>query len=868
MYYVRCVFVFASCLIAIALYSQPKQINSGVEFSFCGDVRAVTLCGDFNQWQRDKDSLQRATDGCYRLTKTIKPGVYQYKYFVDGERWMLDPKNPVKTPNYNNSDFNSVFTVNEDGSVALKGYDTNTVSTTIDAYAKKGKTLFLNIIWHQHQPLYLDPAKDQLQGPWVRTHSTKSYFDMAAILKKYPAVHFNVNLTSSLIYQLEEYYVKRLRPFVNIQTNDVDISGYFQKYKGKTDPWIDIALKPTRWLNDTDRAFLLTNVWNAFGVSEVIIARFPQYLALKQQWLEAKGNIHFADDQYLRELKFWFYLALFDPDFLRGSVELPIGAKVDLTDLVQEHADGTFTLRRTITDLDGVRIVAEAYKVMASVLPIHRELMYDPSKHSGQIEVATTPFYHPILPLIFDSDLARICQPTDAMPPRFSYPQDAIAQVAKSVKYYKGIFGRQPMGMWPAEGSVAQEIIPIFVRNNITWIATDEKVLYRSMPEKQPKYYPYAAISKDGKDTVVVVFRDTELSDKIGFTYQNLRGEIAADDFIKSVLQYTASENEQDRLLTVILDGENAWEWYRYDNDGKEFLNALYRKLSRLYDTRQIITVTVSEYIHGNPERNVPAHPIRTMSKIDQLWRGSWINANYDTWIGESEENKAWEYLLTARKDLARSGIRQPDPFADAPKENTKVWHRFKAWEEMYAAEGSDWFWWYGADQTAPAGDKPFDDAFITHLTNIYAFAKEGGGRMPKRDFPPIIHDEEKTPIGQGTMAKSKEETVTVLFQCDASNVKVEIALYIAGNCQVLENWTPNKRQMFDDGTHGDKKAGDHIWSVQLDIPMDKELQYKYTNSGLPGQWTPGEEFPSANRTMQLDRTKKHIEVLDVYGKK
>ena len=195
-------------------------------------------------------------------------------------------------------------------------------------------------------------------------------------------------------------------------------------------------------------------------------------------------------------------------------------------------------------------------------------------------------------------------------------------------------------------------------------------------------------------------------------------------------------------MLTVILDGENAWEWYRQDNDGKEFLHALYRKLSALYDTRQIVSVTMTEYMQGNPKRGVAPHPISSMRKLDWLYPGSWINANFDTWIGEEGQNRAWNYLLTARQDLEHSGLRQPDPKSPEPKEGTKEDFAYKAWEEMYAAEGSDWFWWYATAQTAPAGDKPFDVAYTTHLRNIYAFALQAGGTMPKREFKGIDVDE------------------------------------------------------------------------------------------------------------------------------
>jgi hypothetical protein len=150
-----------------------------------------------------------------------------------------------------------------------------------DEYPRTGKTLYLNIIWHQHQPLYLDPESDQLQGPWVRTHGTKDYYDMAAILEKYSNIHFTVNLTSSLLLQLQEYYVERLMPFIDLKKNRINTKKYFAENGGKTDPWIDIALKPTSEFTETDFQFLLTNVWNAFGVSDVVIERFPEYKHLR-----------------------------------------------------------------------------------------------------------------------------------------------------------------------------------------------------------------------------------------------------------------------------------------------------------------------------------------------------------------------------------------------------------------------------------------------------------------------------------------------------------------------------------------------------------------------------------------------------------
>ena len=737
-----------------------------------------------------------------------------------------------------------------------------------DDYPRTGRTLYLNIIWHQHQPLYLDPGSDQLQGPWVRTHATKDYYDMTSALERYPNIHFTVNLTSSLLHQLEEYYVNRLRPYVDVKKGRVNAAKFLAANAGKTDPWIDLALKPTSEFGKKDNEFLMTNIWNAFGISDVMIERFPEYKRLRDK-AKMQGPASMTV-QEKREVKFWFYLANFDPDYLEARTRLATGIMLDVTDLVRKNENGAYWLRKQVTEDDCNRIVAETYKICAAIVPLHRKLIYHPNTHRGQLEVLTTPFYHPILPLIYDSDLAKICQPNDPLPSRFHYPQDADAQVGKAVEYFKSIFGLAPFGMWPGEGSVAHDVIPVFSRHGINWVATDEKILYRSKPEGQPVYYPYAVQAEHGaRGPVVVVFRQTELSDKIGFVYQNFRGEDAADDFVRSILGFAPHEGEQDRLLTVILDGENAWEWYRHDNDGKEFQNALYRKLSKLYETQQVVTSTVTEYVKGNPLRGIPPHPVESLPKIEWLAPGSWINANYDTWIGEDEENRAWEYLLAARKDLDASGLRQPDAKSKVPKKGTKAWYAFKAWESMYAAEGSDWFWWYGTDQNAPAGDRPFDQGYITHLKNIYRFAKLAGGKIPSRTFSPIILESPQPPqtSSQGTMAQSDGDVIRVVLHCNLGKTYVRKAVYVAGNHESLGNWTPNKVRMYDDGTHGDAQAGDGIWSLETDLPVGFTLEYKYTNSGPEGSWNPGEEFPTANRVVRIERNgSKRLEISDIFG--
>lgn len=851
----------------IPVSAQPVAVESGVRFTYGGTARSsVALVGDFNGWSKQEDRLLPDVSGSWNVTRKISPGIFQYKFLVDDEEYVLDPGNPAIVENYNKSGFNSVFVYTPEGALLLTSETPAPSANPSDHYPPTAKKpVYLNIIWHQHQPLYVDPAIDQLRGPWVRTHATKDYYDMTAMLEGYPAIHCNVNLTSSLLYQLQEYYVERLGPFVDRKKNRVDTEGFLKKWAGKTDPWIDLALKSTGEFTTADKDHMYRNSWNAFGISEVMIARFPEYAQLQSRmFLDIVRTDEFYTEQQLRELKFWFFLAHFDPDFFAGPVKLPDGSVCDLSDLIERRSGDTFHLRKSVTEEDCNRIVAEAYKVMANVVPLHKKMMYHPERLTGQVEVITTPFYHPILPLIYDSDLARTAQPGDPLPARFSYPADAEAQIIKAVQFYKKTFGVEPRGMWPGEGAVAQPVLEILRKNGILWTASDANVLRRSRPAGKSNTTAFSFPAGDAP--IALVFRDTELSDRIGFKYQSYKGEEAAEDFVQSVLSFASDTSDEDILITVILDGENAWEWYRHDIDAKEFLHAFYRKLSRLYELGHVITTTTSEYISGNPNRGIAPHPPEKLPRMEWLHPGSWINASYDTWIGEEEENVAWTYLFRAREDLKSSGIPAPDPRRPAPTPHTKNWFDYMAWEAMYAAEGSDWFWWYGSDQSAPAGDEPFDIGFRTHLENTYTFAQKAGSRIQSPGFDPILKSGRQGP-GQGTMARGAGMQ-SVILVCDATAEDVRDAIYVVGNLRSLGEWTPNVVRMYDDGTHGDEQAGDGRWSLLLEVAVGEEIQYKYTNSGERGSWVPGEEFPTRNRVYSLlQKSADPIILRDTFGK-
>ncbi len=526
--------------------------------------------------------------------------------------------------------------------------------------------VYLAIIWHQHQPVYFqDPETGVFAKPWVRLHAAKDYVDMAAILQEYPNIRATFNLTPSLVRQIDDLGA------------------------GATDLYWEHTIIPAEELTDEQKQFILDHF---FDTNRKIVARFPRY----QELLELRDGSDaplsdFTAGDY-RDLQLLFNLAWTDPDWL---AEEPLAALV---------AQGS-----GFAEADKQIVLDEHLRLINEVVPIHRRMQDD-----GQIEVTTTPFAHPILPLLIDTDLALRAMPEATLPtPPFVFGQDAVAQVERGVQLYTDHFGRPPRGMWPSEGSVAQEMVSMVGRAGIQWMASDEGVLARTLGmesftrdsnevivEADRLYRPYLVQGGNG-GPVAMIFRDRIISDKVGFTYSGMSGKAAANDFIERIYNICGrlqSEGaEGPHLVSVILDGENAWE--HYDNDGKEFLHELYGRLS---DDPRIITVTPTEFLEQAPEP----------SRARNLWAGSWINADFSTWIGEEEENRAWDLLRETRVYLQTY-------VTGRNRENATPEEIEAAFTQMYIAEGSDWFWWYGSDQSS-GDDMAFDQQFRDTLRQVY----------------------------------------------------------------------------------------------------------------------------------------------------
>ena len=529
--------------------------------------------------------------------------------------------------------------------------------------------LYLMLMWHQHQPRYPLDDNGVVTRPWVRVHATKDYYDMAALHDEFPDVRATFNLTPILLLQLEELM------------------------NGTKDVYWTASEIPAAALSDEQKRFLMERF---FDISNGIITRFPRYADLADLRTANGGGAAPLDiftTQDYRDLQVLFNLGWTDPDFL---------AEEPLASLVAKGRD--------FAEDDKAVVFAEHERIISEVIPIHARLWDE-----GKIEVTTTPLAHPILPLISDSSLATVGDPAAMLPKqRFQEIPDADQQVIRGLDLAERLLGRRPVGMWPGEGGVAQLVMSLFSKNGVEWVGTGEDVLAQSLDigsftrsandvvdDASSLYQPWQA-ELNRNPAVPMFFRDRLLSDLIGFEYSRSSGEAAADDFMRRLAdirtqletQRAFDDPARPPVVSVILDGENAWE--HYPNDGKDFLRALYRNLST---SDFVTTITPSEYLDrfGQPD------------SLDEVFPASWFQPNFATWIGESEEATAWDYLYEVRRDLEdaeRSGQFSEEALA-------------AAYDAMLLAEGSDWFWWYGSDQDS-GDDGYFDRAYRTSLARVY----------------------------------------------------------------------------------------------------------------------------------------------------
>lgn len=486
-----------------------------------------------------------------------------------------------------------------------------------------------------HQPFYKNLLTGEYKLPWTRLHALKDYAGMVEILAEFPYIRQTFNLVPSMLVQIEDY-----------------ASGQ------ASDPFFDCAVLPAEDLTAAQRAFVIKYF---FQVSTRVLDRYPRYREL----FNRRPELSTAE---LRDLQVLNQLAWFDEDLLARDA--------DLRELAR--------MGRGYSRPDQALLETRQREALKRVLPVYREF----AAH-GQIEISTTPFYHPILPLLCDSQIAEAAHPGVRLPSRFQYPQDAREQLQRARSYMQEKLDVTAAGVWPSEGSVSDEALAIAAECGFTWAATDNGVLARTLGRGAGVEETYQAyVWRQQGHELGMLFRDHYLSDLIGFEYQHMSATGAAEHFISRI---RANTQGRDMLVPIILDGENAWDWY--DANGRPFLRELYQRIS---DAPDLQAMTISEALSHHEAR-----------PLERIFPGSWINANFDIWIGAEEDNQAWERLLEARQTYDR-------------KQGSVSDHARKlAFDEILISEGSDWCWWYGPEHSTD-NRAEFDELYREHLSNVY----------------------------------------------------------------------------------------------------------------------------------------------------
>src|SRR5450631_971824 len=520
------------------------------------------------------------------------------------------------------------------------------------------------LLWHQHQPFYKDLVTGEYRLPWTRLHALKDYYGMVKLLDEFPNVHQNFNLVPSLMVQIQDY-----------------VAGTAQ------DPFLRVAAKPAKDLSLEERRFALQYLFQANPQN--LIGRYPRYQELWDRFRSAGGTPEGADKYFsaqdFTDLQVLSQIAWFDEFFLDDP---------DIAGLIQKGRDYSLEDQRFVMDRER--------ELLARVLPAHAT-----AAQHGRIEISTSAFYHPILPLVCDTNTGAVSSPGLPLPQnRFRHPEDARAQLQRGLNLHQEVFGIRPHGVWPSEGSVSEEVLGIAQRLGVKWMATDEEVLGRSLGvcfgrdghghlpvELAAKLYTIYGFESDQAE-MKMIFRDHTISDLIGFVYSGMPPQDGANHLMHNIRKSAQPvlDAGHDAVVPIILDGENAWEYY--PQSGREFLRRFYDALQR--ESGEEAT-TVSEAIQRQ----------QNFSPLKSLVPGSWIHANFNVWIGAPEDNRSWDYLHYAR-----------DFYAQAAPSASEA-QRQLAFEEILIAEGSDWNWWYGPEHHS-ANDREFDELYRKHLSNVY----------------------------------------------------------------------------------------------------------------------------------------------------
>lgn len=542
--------------------------------------------------------------------------------------------------------------------------------------------LLISLYWHMHQPDYRDSITGEYVLPWTYLHAIKDYSDMAYHLEMNPKAKVSFNFVPILLDQLEDYAAQ-------FKTNCVK------------DPILKLLSTNDLWvITPEERRLIKDSCFKSYH--EKMLKPFPDYERLYKMYEflteDNRDDLIYLSGQYLADLLVWYHLAWMGESVRQNSA------------LVQN----LMTKGKKFTNEDRLALYNLVGELIASLIPRYKKLA-----ESGQIEISSTPHYHPILPLLVDFKTTHDAMANATLPKTACYPGGtarAIDHLKDARTSHKRRFGMAPKGMWPSEGAVSKESLLLMAGEGVQWAASGEGVLANSLRKSHPKkallsrhdylYRPYK-VSND-EDEIVCFFRDDRLSDKIGFEYSKMHSSEAVSDFIQTLEHiYNTYQRQENPVVSVILDGENAWEYYPYN--GHYFLTELY---AALVNHPNIEMVTQSEVLQAIKTPASSRYSIQC-GHLPEISAGSWVYGSFSTWIGSVDKNYGWDLLCEAKKSYD-SVIKSRKLSAEEKK---------RAEVQLSVCEGSDWFWWLG-DYNAAMSVSSFEQLYRRNLMNLYRLLK------------------------------------------------------------------------------------------------------------------------------------------------
>lgn len=549
------------------------------------------------------------------------------------------------------------------------------------------KKLSIAFVWHLHQPNYKDSETNMYLMPWVRLHAIKDYLDMLLLLDEFPKIKQTFNIVPLLMDQLEDY----------AQNDAHDVHSA-------------LTIKEVKNLSEQDKIFILNSFFDANYNSMISI--HPRYNELYEKRQSSGANAEDFSVQEYSDILMWFNLAWFDPSWQKIKPEL---------NAFYQKEEG-YTLE------DRIRIIEIQREIIREIIPTYKNRF-----EQGKIEITTSPYYHNILPLVIDSNCAKFGMNVETLPRNhYAHPEDAMAQIQKSIKKFEQVFGSKPKGFWPSEQCISDEALKLIKKAGFEWVISDEGVLAKSLNTVFDRDfdgsllnpYPLCQSYNFGKEknALRLIFRSAFLANLINFQYGSYEPRVAAEDLyskLKTTQQKLEMSPDENHLVVIALDGENCWE--SYQKDGIPFLKHLYKLIS---EDEVLDTLTVSEYMDKIKKEHV----------LESVTPGSWINRDFQMWIGDSVKNLAWDYLFKIRKDLEKFSKEKHD------KSRLEL-----AWQEFHVAQGSDWFWWFGEPNNS-GQDELFDFLFRNHLKQIYKLLCKDVPTYLERPLETLVTKQSYTP--------------------------------------------------------------------------------------------------------------------------